>query len=118
MREFGTRRRSVSLLVIDLDGFKAIKRYHATPRATPACSILTLMTQTRLRPADMPARTGGEEFCVVLPASTVREGAMVASRILEVCRQDAAACVARKSRSRSRSASRNGPGRWARFRIG
>jgi diguanylate cyclase (GGDEF)-like protein len=41
----------------------------------------------------MLARTGGDEFCVVLPASTLREGAMIARRILEVCREDAAACV-------------------------
>jgi diguanylate cyclase (GGDEF)-like protein len=41
----------------------------------------------------MLARTGGDEFCVVLPASTLREGAMIARRILDVCREDAEACV-------------------------
>jgi diguanylate cyclase (GGDEF)-like protein len=51
------------------------------------------MAQTRLRPGDMLARTGGDEFCIVLPASTLREGAMIARRILDVCRADAAACV-------------------------
>src|SRR5258708_25031389 len=51
------------------------------------------MTQTRLRPGDMLARTGGDEFCVLLPASTLREGAMIARRIVEVCRGDAEACV-------------------------
>jgi len=51
------------------------------------------MAQTRLRPGDMLARTGGDEFCIVLPASTLREGAMIARRILDVCREDAEACV-------------------------
>jgi diguanylate cyclase (GGDEF)-like protein len=51
------------------------------------------MTQTRLRPADMLARTGGDEFCIVLPSSTLREAAMIARRIIEVCRDDAAACT-------------------------
>ena len=41
----------------------------------------------------MLTRAGGDEFCVVLPASTLREGAMIARRILEVCRADAEACV-------------------------
>jgi diguanylate cyclase (GGDEF)-like protein len=51
------------------------------------------MAQTRLRPGDMLARTGGDEFCVVLPASTLREGAMIARRILDVCRADAEQCI-------------------------
>jgi diguanylate cyclase (GGDEF)-like protein len=46
-----------------------------------------------LRPGDMLARSGGDEFCIVLPASTLREGAMIARRILDVCREDAEACV-------------------------
>jgi diguanylate cyclase (GGDEF)-like protein len=50
------------------------------------------MAQTRLRPGDMLARSGGDEFCIVLPSSTLREGAMIARRVLEVCRQDADGC--------------------------
>jgi diguanylate cyclase (GGDEF)-like protein len=82
-----------ALLVIDLDGFKAINDTYGHA-AGDACLVhFTLMTQTRLRPGDMLARTGGDEFCVVLPAFTLREGAMIARRILDVCREDAAACV-------------------------
>jgi diguanylate cyclase (GGDEF)-like protein len=82
-----------ALLVIDLDGFKAINDTYGHA-AGDACLVhFTLMAQTRLRPGDMLARTGGDEFCVVLPASTLREGAMIARRILDVCRQDAEACV-------------------------
>jgi diguanylate cyclase (GGDEF)-like protein len=82
-----------ALLVIDLDGFKRINdtRGHA---AGDAClQHFTLMAQTRLRPGDMLARAGGDEFCIVLPASTRREGAMIARRVLDVCREDADACV-------------------------
>jgi diguanylate cyclase (GGDEF)-like protein len=39
------------------------------------------------------ARTGGDEFCVVLPSSTLREGAMIARRIVDVCRADAEQCM-------------------------
>ena len=82
-----------SLLVIDLDSFKIINdtRGHA---AGDAClQHFTLMAQTRLRPGDMLARTGGDEFCIVLPSATLREAAMIARRVLQICREDAEACV-------------------------
>jgi diguanylate cyclase (GGDEF)-like protein len=79
--------------VIDLDGFKLINDTHGHAAGDACLQHFTLMAQTRLRPGDMLARTGGDEFCIVLPASTLREGAMIARRILDVCRADAAACV-------------------------
>ena len=82
-----------ALLVIDLDGFKLINDTHGHAAGDACLQHFTLMAQTRLRPGDMLARSGGDEFCVVLPASTLREGAMIARRILEVCRADAEACV-------------------------
>jgi diguanylate cyclase (GGDEF)-like protein len=82
-----------ALLVVDLDGFKMINDTHGHAAGDACLQHFTLMAQTRLRPGDMLARTGGDEFCVVLPASTVREGAMVARRIVDVCRDDAAGCV-------------------------
>jgi diguanylate cyclase (GGDEF)-like protein len=82
-----------ALLVIDLDGFKSINDTHGHAAGDACLQHFTLMAQTRLRPGDMLARTGGDEFCVVLPASTMREGAMIARRIIDVCRQDAEACV-------------------------
>lgn len=81
-----------SLLVIDLDGFKTINDTHGHAAGDACLQHFTLMAQTRLRPGDMLARTGGDEFCVVLPSSSVREGALIARRVLEVCRQDAAGC--------------------------
>jgi diguanylate cyclase (GGDEF)-like protein len=80
-----------SLLVIDLDGFKAINDTHGHAAGDACLQHFTLMAQTRLRPGDMLARTGGDEFCIVLPSSTLREGAMIARRVLDVCRDDAAA---------------------------
>ena len=82
-----------ALLVIDLDGFKAINDTYGHAAGDACLQHFTLMAQTRLRPGDMLARTGGDEFCVVLPASTLREGAMIARRIVSVCREDAAQCT-------------------------
>jgi diguanylate cyclase (GGDEF)-like protein len=82
-----------ALLVIDLDSFKAINDNHGHAAGDACLQHFTLMAQTRLRPGDTLARAGGDEFCIVLPAATLREGAMVARRIIEVCREDAAACM-------------------------
>jgi diguanylate cyclase (GGDEF)-like protein len=82
-----------ALLVIDLDGFKAINDTYGHAAGDACLQHFTLMAQTRLRPGDMLARTGGDEFCIVLPSSTLREGAMIARRVLEVCRADAEQCT-------------------------
>ena len=72
-----------ALLVIDLDGFKGINDTHGHAAGDACLQHFTLMAQTRLRPGDMLARTGGDEFCIVLPSSTLREGAMIARRVLD-----------------------------------
>jgi diguanylate cyclase (GGDEF)-like protein len=82
-----------ALLVIDLDCFKAINDTYGHAAGDACLQHFTLMAETRLRRGDMLARTGGDEFCIVLPSSTLREGAMIARRILEVCRADAKACA-------------------------
>jgi diguanylate cyclase (GGDEF)-like protein len=82
-----------ALLVIDLDGFKAVNDTHGHAAGDACLQHFTLMAQTRLRAGDMLARTGGDEFCIVLPSSTLREGAMIARRVLQVCHSDAEACV-------------------------
>jgi diguanylate cyclase (GGDEF)-like protein len=83
-----------ALLAIDLDGFKEINDGHGHAAGDDCLRHFTLMVQARLRPGDMLARTGGDEFCIVLPATTLMEGALIAHRVLDACRDDAAGCVA------------------------
>jgi diguanylate cyclase (GGDEF)-like protein len=87
------RGEAFALLVIDLDGFKAVNDTHGHAAGDACLQHFALMAQTRLRPGDMLARTGGDEFCIVLPSSTLHEGAMIARRVLEACRADAEACA-------------------------
>ena len=82
-----------ALMVIDLDGFKTINDTHGHAAGDACLQHFTLMAQTRLRPGDLLARTGGDEFCIVLPSSSLHEGALIARRVLAVCRQDADACI-------------------------
>jgi len=82
-----------ALLVIDLDGFKQVNDTYGHAAGDDCLQHFTLMAQTRLRAGDLLARTGGDEFCIVLPSSTLREGTMIARRVLEVCRQDAEGCI-------------------------
>ncbi len=81
-----------AILVIDLDGFKEINDSHGHAAGDACLQHFTLMAQMCLRPGDLLARTGGDEFCIVLPVTTLREGAMIARRVLEACREDAAGC--------------------------
>jgi diguanylate cyclase (GGDEF)-like protein len=81
-----------ALLVIDLDGFKQINDTHGHAAGDACLQHFTLMAQMQLRPGDLLARTGGDEFCIVLPDTTLREGAMIARRVLAACHEDAAGC--------------------------
>jgi diguanylate cyclase (GGDEF)-like protein len=85
--------KSFALLAIDLDGFKEINDGHGHAAGDDCLRHFTLMTQSKLRPGDLLARTGGDEFCIVLPATTLLEAATIAHRILDACRADAAACA-------------------------
>jgi diguanylate cyclase (GGDEF)-like protein len=82
-----------ALLAIDLDGFKEINDGHGHAAGDECLRHFTLLTQSKLRPGDLLARSGGDEFCIILPATTQIEATGIASRILEACRLDAEGCA-------------------------
>jgi len=74
-----------ALLMIDLDDFKEINDSHGHAAGDECLRLFTSAAGSRLRPGDLLARMGGDEFCVLLPSTTLREGAMVARHVLEAC---------------------------------
>lgn len=74
-----------ALLMIDLDDFKDINDSHGHAAGDDCLRVFTSAAGNRLRPGDLLARMGGDEFCVLLPSTTLREGAMVARHVLEAC---------------------------------
>lgn len=79
-------REPFALLMIDVDGFKAINDSHGHGAGDECLRILTRAVTARLRTGDLLARMGGDEFCVVLPSTTLREGEIMARNVLEACR--------------------------------
>ncbi|MBN8967780.1 MAG: GGDEF domain-containing protein [Rhizobiales bacterium] len=75
-----------ALLLLDLDGFKEINDGYGHAAGDECLRQFSLAAQSRLRAGDLLARMGGDEFCVVLPQTTLREGAMIARHLLEACR--------------------------------
>ncbi|MDB5653385.1 MAG: diguanylate cyclase [Tardiphaga sp.] len=86
--------RPFALLAVDLDGFKVINDNHGHAAGDDCLRHFTVMAQSVLRPGDLLARAGGDEFCVVLPGTALHDAAIIAARILETCRLDAASCRA------------------------
>lgn len=74
-------RRPLALLLLDLDHFKTINDRYGHHAGDEALRRFTETAQASLRREDLLGRTGGEEFCILLP-DTDQDGAVrLAERI-------------------------------------
>jgi two-component system cell cycle response regulator len=73
--------RPLSILMVDVDWFKAINDTHGHPAGDEVLRQLARLLVSELRSIDKAARYGGEEFCVVMPETPVAEALSVAERV-------------------------------------
>lgn len=78
--------RKISLLFIDLDGFKPVNDTYGHPTGDRLLKEVANRLIACLREGDTAARIGGDEFVVVLPESNLDRAVTVANRILGTLR--------------------------------
>lgn len=80
-RRYGT---PVSLLLIDLDHFKAINDRYGHPVGDGVLQKIAEIFRNFLRTLDIPCRYGGDEFGIILPNTNKRSAQLVADKLV-VC---------------------------------
>jgi len=81
--ESAARRRNTDVIVmmIDLDGFKAINDEHGHSAGDHCICHVAAVAKECLRKNDALARLGGDEFCILLPEASPEEATVIAGRI-------------------------------------
>jgi diguanylate cyclase (GGDEF)-like protein/PAS domain S-box-containing protein len=74
LRRAQRRHSTVSVLMIDVDHFKAFNDSHGHPAADQVLRDLGSLIATNVRADDIPCRFGGEEFVLVLPDCALEDG--------------------------------------------
>jgi diguanylate cyclase (GGDEF)-like protein len=72
----------MSFLMIDIDDFKAYNDNNGHQAGDLALQISAHCLKAALRSADVASRYGGEEFCILLPQTSITEATSIAERIV------------------------------------
>jgi diguanylate cyclase (GGDEF)-like protein len=72
---------AMSFLMIDVDDFKAYNDNNGHQAGDLALQITAHCLKAALRSADVASRYGGEEFCILLPQTSMDEAGAIADRI-------------------------------------
>jgi diguanylate cyclase (GGDEF)-like protein len=75
--------RSLSLALVDLDGFKQVNDRFGHEAGDRVLVTVAQRLRTGLREVDIVARFGGDEFVVLLPETSAAQACMVSGRILQ-----------------------------------
>ncbi len=80
--------RSFSVVLLDMDGLKAINDQHGHLVGSRALCRLANVLRVNSRSMDTPARYGGDEFALVLPETSAQVAELLVQRIRERLAQD------------------------------
>src|SRR5215813_1371692 len=72
----------LTMLMLDINGFKRINDIHGHVAGNTALKSLAAILRSSVRPQDFVFRSGGDEFCIVLPSADLNGGLLVRERIL------------------------------------
>lgn len=72
---------SMSCLMVDIDDFKQYNDRNGHQAGDVALKITAHSLKAVLRSADIACRYGGEEFCILLPQTSVTEAGVIAERM-------------------------------------
>jgi diguanylate cyclase (GGDEF)-like protein len=78
--------RRMSLLVLDLDHFKMVNDTHGHPSGDYVLKEFAVILKQSVRDSDVVARTGGEEFSILLPDASREQADILAARIGQTVR--------------------------------
>jgi len=71
----------MSFMMIDIDDFKLYNDRNGHQAGDLALEMTAQCLKSALRSADVASRYGGEEFCILLPQTSLEEGLAIAERI-------------------------------------
>jgi len=82
------RTQPLSILMLDLDFFKKVNDTYGHAAGDMVLKESGKRWLEQIRSSDMLARIGGEEFCVVLPETTLAQAELVAEKIILATREN------------------------------
>jgi diguanylate cyclase (GGDEF)-like protein len=81
LRAAAAKRGTVALVVLDLDDFKAVNERHGHPFGDGVLQGVGAQLRKLVRVGDTAARTGGEEFALILPGTDADVAQEIAERV-------------------------------------
>lgn len=79
--------RPLAVAVLDLDNFKLVNDTHGHPTGDEVLAGFAQLLARFVRAPDQVGRSGGEEFVVVMPETTVEEAVAAIDRLRVVCQE-------------------------------